>query len=307
MSPTFFAFHNRAGRLLRAVSQTLVEGKPDLARILVTPAIPLEGLAPYRVAQGTPLYAQLAERARAGEVAWLFYPAKRDDLETVFSLHEGVWCVEKRVLRRCRRLLPTRFRQRALPREPLLQMPGHVPADRLREAATRGDWPTVEAELEAFLRGVRAAFPESQNGLLPEHALDAVPRNCLVDAAGRYRFFDLEYELLGGVPLSYLLYSTIKADIVSHLPKREREPRLAALYAEGCRRLGLVPALARDRKTARQLKAFNTRSPARLLTTLLMAFVPVRAWRQRLMWWDTAIAIRQLTAPATRKEDPCAS
>jgi len=305
MTPTFYAFHNRAGRLLRAVSQTLVEGKPDLARILVTPAVSLDGLAPYRVEPGSALHARFAAGAQAGEVAWLFYPAKRDRVETVFSVHDGVWCVEKRVHRRCRRLLPTRFRQRALPREPLLQMDGTLPAETLREAVARGDWDGVEAALERFLSGVRAAFPEARSDLLPEHALDAVPRNCLVDADGRHRFFDLEYDLIGGVPLSYLLYSALKADVVSHLPKHARDARLESLYNAVCRRLGLTPALARDRKTARSLKAFTSHSPARFLTSLLMAVVPVKSWRQTLMWWDTAI--RPRPAPATPKEKSCAS
>ena len=303
MTPVFYAFHNRAGRLLRAVSQTLVEGFPSLARTLITRAIPLDGLAPYRVPESSALYAQLLAKSRAGEIAWIYYPSRRDRVETVFSLHDGVYCVEKLVHKRCRRLLPAKFRQRVLPREPLLQ--GTPLADRFQQWVAKDDWQAVGDGLEAFLRALLTAFPETRNGLLPAYALDAVPRNCMIDAAGRYRFFDLEYDLIGGVPLSYLLYSTIKADIVSHLPKCEREARLSALYAEGCRRLGLTPALKRDRTTARQLKAFTTRSPARLLTNLLRAFIPVKAWRQKLMWWDTAIRLRP--APATTKEDPCAS
>ncbi len=265
MTPVFYAFHNHAGRLLRVVSQTLVDRFPMLAKTLVTRAIPLDDLAPYRVPESSDLYAQLLEKARTGEIAWIYYPSRRDRVETVFSLHDGVYCVEKIVHKRCRRLLPTKFRQRVLPREPLLE--GTLLADRFQQWIAKGDWQAVGEELEVFLRVLLSAFPETRNDLLPAHALDAVLRNCMIDAAGRYRFFDLEYDLIGGVPLSYLLYSTIKADIVSHLPKCEREARLSALYAEGCRRLGLTPSLRRDRKTARQLKAFITRSPARLLTT----------------------------------------
>lgn len=295
MTPVFYAFRNRAGRLLRAISGVLLEGNPALARNLLPDALRPDALAPYRVPERGPLYARLLAGHRAGEVAWLYYPAKRDRVETVFSCHDGVWCVEKRVLRRCPRGKGCRFRQRALPREPLLR--GELLGERFRRLAEARAWDALRVEIERYLRALPAAFPEAENGRLPPHALDAVPRNCMIDDEGRYRFFDLEYEAAGGCTPSYLLYSTVKADVVSHLPKRERNARLRELYAGTCRRLGLPDTFDADRRQARQLKAFTSRSPARLLTRLLMAVTPVASWRRRMMWWDTAVALAADPAP----------
>jgi hypothetical protein len=285
----FYAFYNRAGRLLRAVSHELILGNPDLAKNLFPHDVPIHLLSSFRVPEGSSLYVNLQARAKNGEIAWIFYPSKRDRIETVFSLHDGVYYVEKKILKRAWRLLPGKFRQRVLPREPLQQ--GKLLGERFRLLVQNGDWPAVSNELNSFLRALTATFPQQKHGILPAHTVDAIPRNCIVDLEGCYHFFDLEYEMIGGCNLTYILYSAVKADIVSHLPKQERDSRLLELYTEACRAFNLSPIFNRDKRTARQLKAFNTRSPARLFMKIFLAIIPVKAWRARLMWWDTAVRL----------------
>jgi hypothetical protein len=290
--PEFFAFYNRAGRLLRTVSHELILGNPDLAQNLLPHGLSPHRLASYRVPEDSSLYARFLARASDGEVAWIFYPSKRDHVETVFSLHGGVYYVEKKVLKRCWSLLPGKFRQRALPREPLQQ--GRLLGEHFRLLVKKRDWEAVRKELISFLEAVTVAFPQTKHGVLPPHAIDAIPRNCMVDEEGHCRFFDLEYEMMGGCKLSYILYSAVKADIVFYLPKQERDARLLELYTETCRVLDLAPDFSRDRRTARQLKAFNTRTPARVLVKFILAVIPFKTWRGRLMWWDTEVSLNRV-------------
>lgn len=290
MRSGFYAFYNGRGRLLRAISQSLAEQNPALVKALISPAVPLEQLDAYALSETTPLYATLQARAQDGEVAWLFYPAKRDHVETVFSQHNCTYYVEKRVYHRSRRLPGNKFRQLALPKEALLS--GAPLQERFCQLIAQGAWGAVDLELDAFFKASFATFPLDPAGQLPPQVLDAVPRNCLVHPDGRYQFFDLEYERAGGCPPTYIIYSTLKCDIVSHLPKHERAERLQTLYRKFCQKFGLEPDFKGDEKIARQLKRFISYSPGRLLTNIALAFIPVRAWRRRLIWWDTTIDLR---------------
>jgi hypothetical protein len=301
--PVFYAFYNRAGRLLRALSRDLIVNNPELAQNILPPDFSIRLLPTCCVHENSCLYETLLKRARDGEIAWIFYPSKRDLIETVFSFHDGVYYVEKKILKRSWRFLPGKFRQRALPREPLHQ--GRLLGERFRLLVQSGDWVAVRKELISFLRALITTFPEIKHGILPAHTVDAIPRNCIVDREGSYCFFDLEYEMIGGCRLSYIIYSAVKADIVSHLPKQQREAILLELYTEACRVFDLVPAFNRDKRTARQLKAFNTRSPARLGMQILLAIIPVKALRRRMMWWDTAVNLNPV--PEEMKEISCES
>lgn len=289
MSAALYAFFNAAGRPLRVVGRPLIDREPVLAaRLLPVPAEP-GALEAHRLPEGHPLARALAPGAERGEAAWLFYPAKRDRVRTVFFFRDGACLVRKDVLSRARRPASCPFSQRALPPGPIY--PGHPVADDLARPARARDWDAAERVLARFFRALTERFPPDGRGLLPPETLDAVPRNCLADDAGRYFFFDLEYAMRGGVPLSYLVYSAVKADVASRLPKKERPAVVARLYGALCGRLSLEPRMGRDAAIARALKAFNTGSLRRRVCSALLSLLPVKRWRERLCWWSDRVAL----------------
>lgn len=284
MIPDIYAFFNAAGEPLRVISQTLIDREPNLAARLLPVSPDAASLAPYRLPPDSPRCCRFAALCETNEVAWIFYPAKLDRVVTAFSFRKGVCCVEKRVLNRARRPVGCPYRQREIPPEPLV--PGAPVSEMLKPFVEARDWASVETTLERFFKALLAAFPLDAKGMFPSCTLDAVPRNCMLDEKGVYRFFDLEYDLAGGVPPTYPLFSGLKADVVRLLPKSERDATLRNLYAALCMHLGLTPQFDKDAAIALGLKRFNTESTERTFRVALLSLIPVKRWRRRWMWWS---------------------
>jgi len=283
---TFYVFRNATGRLLRVLSARLFDENPSLAAALAP--VSRDELPRFVEPPGSETCAVFRNRAAKGEIAWIFYPARRDRVETVFSSDGTTIRVEKRVLHRARRWFDRRFRQRALSPEPLTH---GEPVARAMEAAMRtGDFDRAFALLEAFFRTLTAQFPLDANACLPSTLVDAVPRNAMRDETGRLQLFDQEYERRGGVRLSFLIYRAIKMDLLFHLPKKQRRSIPFRLrYETLCRALGVPPAFCADERESKALKRFTSSSPWRIPVKLFLVLLPKR-FRKRLMWWDSAVA-----------------
>lgn len=290
----FYGFFNPAGRLLRVLSERFVNELPDLAARLSP--VPLAELPRYEFPTGKPLHVQFTRRTFDGEFAWMFYPAKRDNVQTVFSNVDGVWRVEKRVLRRALRSPFCPFRQLALEPEPLL--PG-ITADVAMAADVQGGaWSEAVVRLESFFKTLVAQHPLDKKGRLPPGMVDALPRNAVAAPEGGLRFFDLEYARRGGVRLSFLIYRAVKMDLLFHLPKAERaQIDFRGSYDALCLAFGVKPRFRRDARESRALKRFTSSSPSRALCRLFLLFVPKRArpWHE---WWSGAFLLHPKKAPS---------
>ena len=290
----FYGFFNPAGRLLRVLSERFVNELPDLAARLSP--VPLAELPRYEFPTGKPLHVQFTRRTFDGEFAWMFYPAKRDNVQTVFSNVDGVWRVEKRVLRRALRSPFCPFRQLALEPEPLL--PG-ITADVAMAADVQGGaWSEAVVRLESFFKTLVAQHPLDKKGRLPPGMVDALPRNAVAAPEGGLRFFDLEYARRGGVRLSFLIYRAVKMDLLFHLPKAERaQIDFRGSYDALCLAFGVKPRFRRDARESRALKRFTSSSPSRALCRLFLLFLPKRA-RPRHEWWSGAFLLHPKKAPS---------
>lgn len=267
----YYVFRNAAGRILKILTRSLVSGNPALAAELSP--VPLDALEPYAVGPEAPVAFGADERAI------LFYPAKDDAVRTVFGETDGVWWVEKRVDGSFRARVRSGFFQRALPRTALSK--GEKPFS--------GDRPATDAAVLDYFGRLFAAFPV-RDGLLPSEAVDALPRNCLVDEEGKTAFFDLEYGHEGGIRASFLVYRALKMDI---LPRQGRPKRdLPVAYRSWCERLGLAPAFAEDEKLSRELKLLFAGGLRRRVASALLSLVPSRRFRERRAWWSDRPVVR---------------
>ena len=239
-------------------------------------------------------------------MAWLFYPGRRDRVETVFLLRDERCYVVKRVYKRIWRGLSCPFHQLELPPAPLID--GVSVADKLRQLVIkthfqRGKnvrWGSVKRLLYRFFAELLKQFPLDERGKLPPNALEAIPRNCMIDRSGRYRFFDLEYDLKGGVPPSLLVYRALTSDVVSSLKKDDRDRVLELLYREICTTLHFKGDLRQSMAWGRRLKRFNTGSFARLFATPAISLLPKREWRMKLQGWSETIDLKQRAATPSR-------
>ncbi|MBP5510031.1 MAG: hypothetical protein J6Z49_03865 [Kiritimatiellae bacterium] len=289
----FYGFFNPAGRLLRVLSERFVNELPDLAAKLSP--VPLSELPRYEFPSGKPLHVQFTRRNFDGEFAWMFYPAKRDNVQTVFSNVDGVWRVEKRVLHRALRSPFCPFRQLALDPEPLL--PG-IAADVAMAADVQGGaWSEAMVRLESFFKALVTQYPLDKKGRLPAGMVDALPRNAVAEAKGGLHFFDLEYARRGGVRLSFLIYRAIKMDLLFHLPKAERgQIDFKGSYESLCLSFGVKPRFRSDARESCALKRFTSGSLRRTLCRFFLLFVPKRA-RPRHEWWSGEYRLLPKKAP----------
>ena len=278
-----FAVRNKAGRLLVAWTDAFPKLDPELAAKVVP--VPLDTPARYREDPSRKEIRKLVNAARAGECAWIFYPSKCDDVRTVFFVKDDRLFVKKVVLERRRRIGAQRFVQRELPPVPIYK--GESVADRLRPLAIAKDYSGVERELVAFFDELLRIYPPIGDGILPDCAFDAIPQNCIVDSEGRYNFFDLEYDMVGGVPLSYLIFRSVCTTVVQAV----RGKRLGYDYWRSVRDVashyGVEVKEDECLKINAAVKRFNTTGMRRLLTNIWLSLIPVRAWRLRFCWWST--------------------
>lgn len=278
----FHVVRNHAGRMLVAWTEAFVRADPDLARKVIP--VPSETREAYREAIGGRIGKALTEGGRRGECAWMFYPAKRDDVRTVFFIDGGTLFVKKTVVGRAFRIFPTRFSQREV--APLPVFKGESVKERLAPFVSACDYEGAKDELIRFFDELMKAYPPVRPGVLPECTFDAIPQNCIVDADGKYNFFDLEYDMRGGVPLAYLIVRAVHTALISlkHMHGRPFDCRKCqeALFAH----YGVEIGKREVDRVNTAVKRFNTFGPLRVLTNIWLSLLPVRAWRMRFCWWS---------------------
>ena len=117
----------------------------------------------------------------------------------------------------------------------LLNRPGWTAHDIAGWISTWVDCIVHEAALE------RAALGKST--LLPGRLFDAVPKNLIIDPQGHHAFFDLEWDLEGGIGFGHLVYRAIVVGFLGVTsvaqPKDPALLHLATLYQATAQTLGL--------------------------------------------------------------------
>lgn len=275
-----YAFTNRFGKVLSFYTEDFIAIEPKVAA-KISP-VPLDERAKYDVSTRIDDYPEIKVLIARGAVAALFYPAKRDDVKTVFFVRDGQCFVKKTVDKRTKKRERYGFRQLAIGPTPIYK--GQSVRDRL--AASNHTIEAYTKILTDYLDELMRQFPPLSNGNLPERTFDAIPQNCIIDSEGKYNFFDLEYDMVGGVPLAYL----IERVVMTTIPRLSLETgTLNCSYA-------LAERLAEQYKVAldwraywrvcKRNKLFNTRSPKRIATNCLLSLIPFRALRERLCWWS---------------------
>lgn len=272
MTGGYYVFRNAAGRLLKVVAPSLLAENADLAKALLP--VPPEDCPAYEASFPEEARYAFSREARA----WIFYPSRLDRMMTRFSVVDGKWWVEKRIFSRAAHPYGGRFVQLELP-----------PAPVWRGRCFVEDGVMKEKDLRRFFDLLLKTF-SLKDGLLPENAFDAVPRNCIVEDDGTVRFYDLEYAMPGGVPLSFLVYRTLKADVVRGGSRRSRRRRLQAAYEDWCGRLSVPPEFVRDERLSKAFKRFMTGGWRRRTVAGLLSLCPSRKLRARLSWWSDRVA-----------------
>ena len=283
-----FAVRNHAGKLLVAWTDCFLKMDPTLAAKVIP--ISLETAHMYEEDVSLKEIRRLIRATKGGECAWIFYPAKADDVRTVFFERGGELFVKKTVAKRSWRFGGRRFAQRELPPVPIFK--GESVAQRLQTPALRKDYSRVETELMAFFDELLRQYPPVGTDVLPACTFDAIPQNCIVDSAGRYNFFDLEYDMEGGVPLAYLIFRAVCSTVV----RLEKEKHMGYDYWKTMRHVASHYGVTIDKDECFRINAavkrFNTISAKRLLTNAWLSMIPVRAWRLRFCWWSTTPKIK---------------
>ena len=281
---------NRAGRMLVAWTDDFTRADPELAANVI-PVPPAEAAA-YVETPGGETFLEFASAMARGECAWMFYPSKLDDVRTVFFIEDGRLFVKKSVPRRARRLAAQKFVQREIPPLPIFK--GRSVADMVAEKARLLDYGGVESTLDMFFTEMEKAYPPISEGVMPPCTFDAIPQNCIVSADGRYNFFDLEYDMRGGVPLSYLIFRAVCTTVV----RMEKELHMGYDYWRTIRALAERRGVAVDKDECLRINAaakrFNTQGVRRMLTNIWLSLLPVRAWRTRFCWWSTVPARKEV-------------
>lgn len=276
-----YAFFNPAGRLLSFFTSEFVSREPELAGKLLP--VPFEKLEPYKVRPDNKYYPSIRRAVESGESAVLHYPAKRNEMRTVFFFKDGGCFVRKDVSERL--LRRERFGFRQLKIDPLPVYRGPTVYDLAVSAAvSRGEDGVVEV-LTDFVEEVVKRYSGEDPQMLQGRMFDAIPANCIVTDDGNYNFFDLEYDMIGGVPLGYF----IERISMTTAPRMNREKgvriscyRVADRIAE---RFGSRIDWRRYKKVSAAHKRFNTLSLSRVLTNVWLSLLPVKAWRERFCWW----------------------
>lgn len=278
-----YAVRNRAGRLLVAWTDSFLEADRELAEKVIQ--VPVETASLYVEPDDSRLSRALSGAVEAGECAWMFYPAKRDDVRTVFFMEDGDLFVRKDVLHRAFRPFSFgRFVQLEVP--PLPVFKGERVSDRVCRLVSALDYDGVVRELSAFIQRLMAAYPPIASGILPETTFDAIPQNCIIDAAGQYNFFDLEYSMFGGVPLAYLVSRAVLTTVYRHVRDAKIAYDCARTLNDLAGAFGVEVDIANTLRINRMHKRFTSYGPMRILTNVMLAFLPVRDWRMRLCWWS---------------------
>lgn len=276
-----YVIYSRSGKVILVISKTLVRLNPELAENIIPKPLNPEELAKFKLPTQSPQYGAINSRIQSGEIAWICYPAKIDLLETVFSLRDGILHVEKRILANNHSNRSSPFSQVGVPPTPISV--GTKFSEKLTLALHGMDDESVSKELKSFIGIVVNTFTISKDGKLPENAVDAIPRNCIIQKDGTPVFFDLEYELAGGVSLSFIIFRTIKADITPYLPKSEKQKAHQDLYTKLCTDFGITPQFNQDQRLSKALKRFITGGFSRTTRKVLISLIPVVKWRKRLL------------------------
>lgn len=277
-----YAIRNRAGRVLVAWTDVFVESDPELAAKVIP--IPLERKDNYLEPHNSPLWHSLRVGIADNECAWMFYPSKRDDVRTVFFKEQEKLFVKKTVFRRAFRILPQRFTQREVP--PLSIFKGSNVADNIRDLIRNGDCEGVSQKLTLFITGLIKKFPLTPEGMLPPCTFDAVPQNCIVSNDGDFHFFDLEYDMQGGVPLMYIIFRSMTTTLYK-LPVCERRGfNFRKCMASTAAQFNVSIDEAKCHKINAAIKKFNSFGLCRILTNIWLSLLPFRLWRLRFCWWS---------------------
>jgi hypothetical protein len=276
-----FAFFNPSGRMLSFFTSEFISCEPDLAKKLLP--VSLAELESYEVREGDKYYPIIRRAVDDGECAAMFYPAKRNEMKTVFFFKDGECFVRKDVSERLQRRKRFGFRQLKIDSLPVYRGPT-VYDVAVAAAISHGEDGVVEV-LIRFVEEVMARYPGVNPQTLLGVTFDAIPANCVLTDDGRYNFFDLEYEMIGGVPLGYL----IERIAMTTAPRMNRENnlriscyRIAERLAE---RFGVNLDWCRYKRVCAAHKKFNTLSLLRILTNIWLSFLPVKSWRERFCWW----------------------
>ena len=277
-----YVVRNHAGRPLVAWTDAFVRSDPQLAGKVVP--IPIAEQSNYLEKKDYRLLDELRRAIADNECAWMFYPSKRDDVRTVFSLIEGQLYVSKVVGRRALRILPQRFFQRNI--SPLPIFKGTNQFEYFRELMIAKDYEAVARAFIGYIKGLMDVFPPMSNGVLPPCTFDAIPQNCIVSKDGKMNFFDLEYDMVGGVPLSYLIFRSV----TSTLFKISRVERVGFDFRKCIQMIANHFKVVIDEKKCHEINAsikrFNTFGFRRILTNIWLSLLPVRSWRLRFCWWS---------------------
>lgn len=206
----------------------------------------------------------LAQILDTDELAWHYAPSRAVPTCTVVQRRaDGLW-IDKQVDRE--HVDPRRLARSTRPKgagdeaaavwrrpEPTPPAPGEPLRLRLLRALYFDDSDDFLRELTAYLEWARRRFaiegePTADGPLLAGEALDAVVRNVSVDPDGAYHLFDLEWQALEPLPMSWFVLRNVLAlsdDFVT-TGRRLRWRTLGALYRDTCRMIGVEPRLEGD-------------------------------------------------------------
>ena len=277
-----YAVRNKAGRVLVAWTDVFTQSDPDLA-VKVIP-VPLERKNAYLEPHDSPLRRSLLTGIADNECAWMFYPSKRDDVRTVFFREEGRLFVKKTVLSRAFRPFSRRFSQREVPPLPIFK--GRSAEDNLRNVIRNNDCEGVSRELAFYIKGLLKRFPLTSDGRLPPCTFDAVPQNCIISDDGEFNFFDLEYDMQGGVPLMYIIFRSMAATLYKLPVCDRREFDFRKCIAPVAKQFNVSIDEAECHRINASIKRFNSFGLRRILTNIWLSLLPVRSWRLRFCWWS---------------------
>ena len=278
-----YAIRNNAGRVLVAWTDVFTQIDPELAAKVIP--IPIERKNAYLEPHDSPLRRSLLIGIADNECAWMFYPSKRDDVRTVFFREDGRLFVKKTVLSRAFRPFSQRFSQREV--SPLPIFKGKSAADSICSCIRNGDCEGGAHELAFFIKGLLKRFPLDPDGrLLPPCTFDAVPQNCIISDDGEFHFFDLEYDMQGGVPLMYIIFRSMAATLYK-LPVSERRGfDFRKCMASVADQFNVSIDEAECHRINASIKRFNSFGFRRILTNIWLSLLPVRSWRLRFCWWS---------------------